>query len=107
VADLITDWGDTFPAWLGALGGVLSVLIAAYALVRAARAEERHVEWQVSNEPKPNGKRGPKFRLLNSTSGVDAHVAAIEDLSSGARDAVRNYIELPRVVRGGLGTAAR
>lgn len=98
---LVTTWEDSGPVWLAAIGGVLAVVVAAYALVRAIRAEATHVEWQVSNEPTADGKRSPKFRLINSTTGVDAHVTAVENVSDGLKDAVRNDIKLPEIVRPG------
>lgn len=89
---------DTVAAWLGAVGGILSVLIALYALYRAIRSEAKHVEWQLSNERKPDGRRSENWRLVNTTSGVRAKVLAFDNVSEGRRDALRGALHLPTVV---------
>lgn len=100
--DLITQVQDTLPTWLGGLGGILSALIAGYALYRAVRAESRHVEWQVTNERK-EGRRSDSWRLVNSTSGVTAHVDKFENISDGVRDAIRSTLPLPTKIASGVG----
>ena len=97
--DLITTWADTGPAWLGGIGGVIAALIAGYALYRAIRSEARHVEWQLSNEPKPDGRRSENWRLINGTSGVRARVLGFENTTGdGLQDALRGDLILPAVV---------
>lgn len=97
---MITQMADTLPTWLGGVGGILSALVAAYALYRAVRSETRHVEWQVSNERK-EGRRTDDWRLVNTTSGVTALVTKFENISDGLRDAVRGDVPLPAEVSPG------
>jgi hypothetical protein len=92
---MISTWTDTGPAWLGGIGGILSVIIAAYALFRAIRSEALHVEWQLSNERRTDGRRTEAWRLVNTTSGVSARVIGFEDISDGLRDALRGDVPLP------------
>ena len=99
---MIETWVDTGPAWLGGIGGILAALVSAYALYRATRAEQRHVEWQKTQTERSGGKKPNQFALVNGTSGVTARVLAVEDVSDGLRDAVRNDLKLPEdVVPGG------
>jgi hypothetical protein len=98
--DLVTAVGDTIPAWLGGIGGILAALIAGYALFRATRAEERHVEWQISNERR-DGRRTGVWRLVNTTSGVKALVTGFDNVSNGERDALRGGLNLPAEVAPG------
>lgn len=91
---------DTVAAWLGAIGGVLSVLIAAYALWVAIRAERRHVEWQLTNERKPDGRRSDAWRLVNTSSGVSANVTSFENISENS-NALRGELDLPVIVEPG------
>ncbi|WP_152485674.1 hypothetical protein [Leucobacter chironomi] len=99
--ELITSLSDTLPAWLGGIGGILAAFLAGYALVRAIRAEARHVVWQISNERNENG-RTEKWRLVNTTEGVAARVLGFENISDGLQDAVRGKAELPAYVAPGL-----
>ena len=97
--DLITTWADTGPTWLSGIGGVIAALIAGYALYRAIRSDARHVEWQLSKEPKPNGRRSENWRLINGTSGVRARVLGFENITDGGlQDALRSDLALPAVV---------
>jgi hypothetical protein len=75
--NLINTWLDTGPAWLGGIGGILSVLIAVYALFSARRANENHVVWQPSNEPREDGRTSAQWRIVNQTDNVDAHIADV------------------------------
>jgi len=99
--DFISTWSDTAAAWLGGLGGVVSAVIAGWALYRSARAEARHVEWQLSNERTPEGRRSETWRLVNTASGVRAEVVAFENVSDGSRDALRESAPLPAVIEPG------
>lgn len=81
-------WQDTIAAWIGAFGGVLSVIIAVYALFRAIRADVRHVEWQLSNERRADGRRSEQWRLVNTTSGVLARVLSFKNVSEDYADAI-------------------
>lgn len=91
---------DTLAAWLGAVGGILSVLIAAYALWLAIRADWRHVEWQLTNERKPDGRRSDVWRLVNTSSGVRAKVSSFESVGKDSA-ALRGELDLPAVVEPG------
>jgi hypothetical protein len=89
--NLINTWLDTGPAWLGGIGGILSVLIAVYALFSARRANENHVVWQPSNEPREDGRTSAQWRIVNQTDNVDAHIVGVADVTQdGVQDAIRN-----------------
>ena len=79
--DLINTWLDTGPAWLGGIGGILSVLIAIYALLSARRANENHVVWQPSNEPREDGRSSARWRIVNQTDNIDAHIVGVADMT--------------------------
>lgn len=100
--DLILTWADSGPAWLGGIGGILAAIVALYALWRAIQSEVRHVEWQKTATGTAKSGRTPnKYQLVNGTSGVAARVLAVEDVSDGGRDAVRNDLRLPEIVGAG------
>jgi hypothetical protein len=92
--NIISSWSDTGPAWLGGLGGILSVLIAVYALASARRANEAHVVWQPSNEPREDGRASAQWRIVNQSDNVDAHIVDVSDITQdGAQDAIRNDLD--------------
>lgn len=97
----ITTWADTGPSWLGGIGGIISTVVAIYALWRAARADRRHVEWLLSNERKADGRPSENWRLVNTTSGVRARVTDFENISDGPHDAVRGALDVPCIVEPG------
>lgn len=99
---LINDIADTLPAWLSGIGGILAAGVSAWALYRAMRAEERHVEWQRTFlEPKKEGAKPRSFQIVNTTSGVTAHVLRVEEVTDGRRDAVTVHTQVPAVIEHG------
>ena len=70
------------PNWLSAVGGVISAIVGAWALLFTVRiyAESRRppVEWRRFNEKEEN-----HYRLLNVTSGTSAFEVTVHEIDGG------------------------
>lgn len=97
------DWGDSVPAWLSGIGGILGALASIYALSIAVQADTEHVTWRANVTKTSSKGTAVAFELVNVSKATVATILGIEDATGDHTSALDMHIELPVEVPPGAG----